>query len=330
MYLNLFLSFFMSMLFISQADAQPDYDRARRQREIDQANQRQSEKQNEYNNRPSDTKWGTATGVFVRSQKVVTEVDIAAREKQRQFLEKQKQEQDLRTAEILKKMADDKLKDGGASGAFKAYYNQMGYFTSEETDRLQLLTKRIEGNINPRADYYLSFGDKYKAYLSIADTAKFDEIMDAIEPFVILPFTTMKALKKLEIKFPEKKFEIDMAYLEVLKNYFNGVNGVGNGYTSDFNNYGTYNIPEYFDWSDLFVELGKKYPEIVAKGMANDEYGATGYFDPYTRTLEKLSSKYRTSYKNSSQAKKKYKEVSDAKKEIVPKYLYWKGLLKNK
>lgn len=327
------LTFFAMLLFTASAVAQPEYDRANRERAAADAANREHLRMTLENNRPVDSKWGSATGVFNRPASTSTTKSGWSEAEHQQYLNNERKEQARISAVRQEQYIANTLEDGGRSAAYRKYYEGLEFLEATEIYRLRDLTKKFDRDVSPYADYYLSFGDRYKAYLAIADTGNFPKVMDALEPFAILPHTALKGLRKLGARFPGKQAEIDLATIEVLKSYFGDVKVLGGQYTHRYGDGVDWRDNDYFEWTDLFDAMVKKYPDSMAKELAMGAFGNVPYSDPYHTARQQLLKKkeYRNAlYKNSRAASQKLKEVDAALAAIMPKVDYWTAVLKKK
>ena len=211
-----------------------------------------------------------------------------------QYLANEKRLAEERWKASYNQMIENQIKDGGQTAGFEKHYKALGFFTDQEIQRLTNLTKKIDGPLNPQASYYLSYGEKYKTFLTTLEKGSFEEALDALEPFAILPETALKELDKIEKKYPTEQREIDMARLGTLLYYFAPVSGIGNGSSYEYNSVMREKGPQFFEMAERLFSLGKKYPAEL--GSYFDEGKYEMYYNPYKKIVEQywLKSKKKT------------------------------------
>ncbi len=271
-----FLLVFM-LLPVLKAHAQEPYEiESRRQRAIksQEAADRESARINAESNRPSDTKWGSATGVFGSvTTNARAKAQEAAAARDRAIYEKIKQDTKVREANLTSFAA--------VRAPYERRFEASGLFSEAEARDITLLTITTDiDSYNPGAPKLTQYGPfhlnaitSYGKFYAQAATASFEDLVRWALEFRVAGAKSVAALQSLSARFPSRQTEIDKALFVALQGRYGGKGFQCNECRN----------AEGYRMDSLFYALAAKYP--VEAGVAVD----TGYhMSIYRKKIEDL------------------------------------------
>ncbi|MEO7446573.1 MAG: hypothetical protein ABIU55_13815 [Ferruginibacter sp.] len=254
------------------AQNQEAINRDNRERASREAAKAASDKQNAHNNRPFDSKAGSATGVLGRighynSVSPDREAEIRA---------------------IKQRIKDNHIKSdneakayGAAFAPYKKYYLSTLPLKEDEAQAMATRTvtslagpNRNEIALHEDAPFFLNVATSYTEFYKKAATAEFEELVGIALNFSILTAKSINALQGLIVRFPNKQQEIDMAIISAMQATY------GSKIMTVTPCYGCQTFDEHRMVENMFFTMAKKYPDSLA-AVVDAEYKS----DPYKQNI---------------------------------------------
>ena len=279
---------FIAVLFTASkfCYAQPEYYEAQRARQQANANNAARDKQNAINNRPFESKWGSATGVF---GSVMNSSQPSSEYLARMQAVREKTAKDIRD----RKTVVDAYRI--AYAPYQQYFEQIPGVTPSCSWELAFQTIDPYNEFKPRPNnesiYYLPF--YHEQYLAKAKTGSYEEVLGSLGKLRPLTGIAVQGLQELSKRFPEKQAQSDIAMIYLL---------VGKYGTKDLPPCNRCNERERMMMENLFFELARKYPDIM--GVALDAEYSNG--NGYTSDINWMSTQGKKAYKEMLKLEEEY------------------------